>query len=250
MIGAFAAIRRRSWGLAFLTLAGLLGLAEAAFLRSVRPANDQRIIWLATAMAMFAALVGTGALVGGLSGKRRGLVVLAFGLFALLPTVVPRAVSGVQLALGGLNLGHPAGTHSVDRFAVRTQFGSALEANWDFYEWLARTLPNEARLLTTQPAVIASLAGVASPTSGRHLQSLAQYVTPVYEDALRFLHRDDLEEMGITHLHVTNAHAEALTPEARRLLDDPAHFKLLADMRSAVGHATSGIQGPARRGND
>ena len=30
---------------------------------------------------------------------------------------------------------------------------------------------------------------------------------------LRFLHRDDLMEMGITHLHVTDALAEALTPK-------------------------------------
>ena len=234
-IGAFAAIRRRSWGLAFLTLAGVLGLAEAELLRSVRAANDQRILWLATAAAMFAALVGTGALVGGLSGKRRGLAILALGLFVLLPTIVPRAISGTQLALSGLDIGHPAGASSVDRFAVRTQFGSMLEANWDVYEWLARSLPTDARLLTAQPAAIASLAGVRSPTSGRGLQSLAQYATPVYEDALRFLHRDDLAEMGITHLHVTDAHAEALTPAARRLLDDPAHFTLLADLRSAAG---------------
>ena len=235
IIGAFAAVRRRSWGLAYLTLAGTLGLVEAETLRSVRAANDHRILWLATAVAMFAALVGISVLVGGLSRRRKRLAVLAVGLLVLLPTVVPRAISGTQLALGGLNVGHLAGTYSVDRFEVRTQFGPILQSNWDFYAWLARSLSNDARLLTTHPAAIASLAGIASPTSGRHLQSLAQYVTPVYEDALRFLHRDDLEEMGITHLHVTDAHGEALTPEARRLLDDPAHFRLLTDMRSASG---------------
>ena len=235
LIGAVAAIRRRSLGLAFLTLAGALGLVEAVFLRSVRPANDQRIIWLATAVAMYAALAGVGALVSGLRGMRKGLAVLSLGVFALLPTIVPRAISGAQLALGGLELGHPAGAQTEDRFAVRTQFGPALEANWDFYEWLAGSLPTEARLLTTQPAAVASLTGIAAPTSGRDLQSLAQYATPVYEDALRFLHRDDLAEMGITHLHVTDAHADGLTQEARQLLNDPTQFKLLADMRSASG---------------
>ena len=235
IIGAFAAVRRRSWGLAYLTLAGTLGLVEAETLRSVRPANDQRILWLATALAMFAALVGISMLVGGLSRPRKRLAVLAVGLLALLPTIVPRAISGTQLALGGLNVGHLADAQSVDRFAVRTQFGPVLESNWDFYAWLARSLSNDARLLTTQPAAVASLAGIASPTSGRHLQSLAQYVTPTYEDALRFLHRDDLQEMGVTHLHVTDDHAAVLTPEARRLLADSAHFKLLADTRSASG---------------
>ena len=234
-IGAFAAYRRRSWGLAYLTLAGVLGLAEAELLRSVRPANDQRILWLATAVAMFAALAGMSALAGGLTGRRQGLAILTLGVFALLPTIVPRAISGTQLAFGGINVGYPAGTQPVDRFAVRTQFGPILEANWNVYEWLARSLPTEARVLSTQPAAIASLAGIASPTSGRQLQSLAQYATPVYEDALRFLHRDDLEAMGITHLHITDAHAAALTPEARRLLTDSAHFTPLADMRSASG---------------
>ncbi|MDE2769448.1 MAG: hypothetical protein OXI70_15295 [Chloroflexota bacterium] len=235
VIGAFAAVRRRSWGLAYLTLAGTLGLVEAETLRSVRPANDDRILWLATAVAMFAALVGISVLVGALSRPRQRLAVFAIGLLALLPAVVPRAISGTQLALGGLSVGHLAGTDSVDRSAVRTQFGLILEANWDFYAWLARSLSTDARLLTTQPAAIASLAGIASPTSGRHLQSLAQYATPTYEDALRFLHRDDLQEMGITHLHVTDDHAAALTPEARRLLDNPAHFKLLTDQHSASG---------------
>ena len=67
------------------------------------------------------------------------------------------------------------------------------------------------------------------------MQLLSPWITPVYEDALRFLHRDDLVGMGITHLHVTDALAEALTPEARRLLNDPAHFRLLADLRSVSG---------------
>ena len=41
--------------------------------------------------------------------------------------------------------------------------------------------------------------------------------------------------MGITHLHVTEAVAAGLTPAAKRLLDNPAHFALLADLRDDSG---------------
>ena len=58
---------------------------------------------------------------------------------------------------------------------------------------------------------------------------------PVYDDALRFLHREDLAEMEITHLHLTDEWARVLTPEARRLLDDPSQLRLLADLRSVSG---------------
>ena len=58
---------------------------------------------------------------------------------------------------------------------------------------------------------------------------------PVYEDALRFLHRDDLADMDITHLHVTDRLEAAWPADARRLLTDPAHFTLAADRRSVSG---------------
>ena len=116
-----------------------------------------------------------------------------------------------------------------------TRFSSELDRNWDFYDWLARTLPADARLLTPYPAVAASLAGVSAPTSGRSLQVLSVQAAPVYEDALRFLHRDDLADMDITHLHVTDRLEAAWPPDARRLLTDPAHFTLVADRRSVSG---------------
>ena len=60
-------------------------------------------------------------------------------------------------------------------------------------------------------------------------------MAPVYEDALRFLNRDDLADMQITHLHLTDAWRQALMPEARRLLENPDHFKLVEDRRSVSG---------------
>ena len=238
-IGAIAAYRRRSWGLGFLAAASAFGLVEAALLQSQLEWHDQRIYWLALAVAMIGALVGLGALVGALRGAgRRHLAMAAVGLLVLLPTGLPRAVAGAHVALRDLEVVDPVADASGHHYRDRTFFGEHLEANWEFYAWLKRSLPTEARLLTSleHAPVSAAAAGVASPLSHRDYQMfLFGYTTWVYEDALRFLHRDDLAEMGITHLHVTDALAANLEPSAKRLLDDPGQFNLLVDMHTPSG---------------
>ena len=233
-VGAIVAFRRRSWGLGYLSAAGALGFVAAELVHSPLPMNDGRIIQLAMAVAILAALSGVGWLVGRLHGWRRFAAALGLALFVILPTVLPRTISGARLASSGIEIGYP-NTLSLDRDLNRSQLGPELAKNWDFYGWLARSLPNDARLLTPFPSVSASVAGIASPTSGRDLQALSPIVMPVHEDTLRFLSANDLADMSITHLHVTDALEDALTPSARRLLDDPAHFKLLTDMRSVSG---------------
>ena len=237
LIGAFAAYRRRSWALGFLTAAGAFGLLEAELLQSQFDWHDRRIFWLARAVAMIGALAGLGALIGTLRGKgRRLLAALAVGLLVLLPTGLSRAVAGVNLALSELKVVNAAADDSGHHYRDRTRFGQELEANWELYAWLAGSLPKEARLLTPNAVASASAAGIASPTSHRAYQMfLANYNTWVYEDALRFLHRDDLADLGITHLHVTDAMATNLDPSAKRLLDDPRHFRLLAEIPTSSG---------------
>ena len=235
-----AAYRRRSWGLWYLTAAGCFGVVASAFVHSPIPENDWRILNLATVTTAFAALAAVAGVSGSLRGLWRIVATLAVILFVFLPLVVPRATVGVRLASQGFGVrdlnpdgsGYPfVGQTS----ARRDLFRKSLEGNWDFYSWLSSSLPNDARLLTTHPASIASTTGVATPTSGLSLQVLSGIATPVYEDAIRFLHRGDLAEMGITHLHVTDAWQQVLGPEAQSLLDNPGHFRILAEIRSISG---------------
>ena len=237
-IGAIASYRRRSWGLGFLAAAGAFGLLEAELLQSQFEWHDQRILWLAQAVAMIGALSGVGALVGALRGAgHRRLATLAVGLLVFLPTGLPRAVSGTHLALLEIEVADPLADDSGHHYRDRTTFGEYLEANWEFYAWLQRSLPTEARLLTPHPNVSASAAGIASPTSHRAYQMfIDNYNTWVYDDALRFLHRDDLSALGTTHLHVTDAVGANLDPSAKRLLDDPGHFRLLANIHTGTRH--------------
>ena len=234
-IGAVSAYGRRSWGLAFLSSASALGLVEAVVLQSALPGNDARILYLAAAIASFAALCGVSGFVAGLRDWQRTWAIVAVVLLGVLPTAVPRTVAGVRLAAAGFAVEQPVPQGVGYPYVGQTQFDRELDDNWDFYAWLARTLPKGARLLTPQPAVVASVAGVAAPTSGRRVQAISSSSMPEYHDALRFLNEDDLAEMEVTHLHLTDEWEAVLTPQARRLLDDPTQLKLLADLRSVSG---------------
>ena len=239
-ISAMAAYRNRSWALWYLTAAGVFGVVASIFIQSRIPSNDGRFLHFAGVVAVLAALSGVSRLSDNLRGFWRVAVTLFVILFAVLPMVVPRATAGVRLAAKGFAVGDPVSAdsgypyvgHTPDR---RELFRKDLEENWVFYSWLADSLPNDARLLTTHPAGSASVAGVAAPTSGISLQVLSPRVSPVYEDALRFLHRDDLADMQITHLHVTDAWKSALTSEAQNLLENPNHFRIIADIQSISG---------------
>jgi len=232
--------QRRSWGIWYLTAAGFFGIVAATVVQSPLAENDWRILNLATVTTAFAALAGVASIARNLRALRRIAATLAVILFAVLPLVLPRATAGMLLASQGFGVTELNADGSGYPFVGQTSsrhklFIKDLEQNWDFYSWLSRHLSNDARLLTTQPAVVASAAGVAAPTSGLSLQVLSGLSMPVYEDAIRFLHRADLAEMGITHLHVTDAWQNALRPEARRLLDNPSHFRSLAEIRSISG---------------
>ena len=240
-LGALAVYRRRSWGLAYLTVAGAVGLVEGVVLQSALSFNDARIIHLAAVVAGFAALAGVGALTGGLYGWQRNAAIIAVLILGVLPTVVPRATAGVRLAARGFAVEQPTVQGPGFPYVGHSQFAAELDRNWDIYAWLARNLPNDARLLTTRPAVVASAAGIAAPTSGRSVQVISSSSMPVYDDALRFLYHKDLVEMGITHLHLTDAWAQVLRPEARRLLDDPTQMQLLVDMHSVSGRTPSSL---------
>ena len=165
-VGALAAFRRRSWSLGYLAAAGAFGLLGAIAVHSGVRMNDARFADLAAPVAMIGALAGAGALIGRWPASRRVPAALVVGLFAVMPTSLPGVIVAAQQAFTD-----PPST-SVTVLNARapslayTRFSSELALNWDFYNWLARTLPADARLLTPYPAVAASLAGVSAPTSG------------------------------------------------------------------------------------
>lgn len=232
---AFAAFLKRSLGLAYLTVAAALGFMEVQLLQSALEFNDGRILRLATVVAMLAALSGGVALIQASGGYRQTFASLAVAGFVLLPTGLPGAVAGVHHGLRGFQVDPPASEGAALPLVGDLHMRPELAANWDFYAWLGPFMPEGSRLLTTHPGLSASVAGVVSPTSGGDVQMLSANTLPVYADALRFLHSDDLAAMAVTHLHVTDRLEAGMSPSARNLLGNPAHFRLLADRRSVSG---------------
>ena len=152
MISAFIAFRRRSWGLAFLTATGVFALVEAVLVQASNPIDDARILYSANAIGLLVLLAGLGCLISNLRGGKRTAAVLAVLLLAVLPTILPPAIPGARLAAEGFRAGRPSTDGSDYPFVGQSSLHRELIENWDFYQWLARSLPTQARLLTTHPS--------------------------------------------------------------------------------------------------
>ena len=154
------------------------------------------------------------------------LILAAVGFAWELGAPLPLAV-GIGATVGFFRGSVQAG---LPPYVESAQSGSGLAG------FLAGLAPAEPQLAFRWLDLPQQALAIVSPTSGRDVQMLSANILPVYADVLRFLHRDDLAVMGITHLHVTDRLEQALAPPARRLLDSPGHFRLLADRRSLSGH--------------
>lgn len=187
---------------------------------------------------MIGALAGVGAMVAKWPGGRRRLAVAAVFLAVLVPTGLRHAALTAHFAFKDIEVAVPSDDDSGRHYRDRTFFGERLEADWELYAWLKRSLPTDSRLLAElrYTAASAAAAGVATPQSHRDYQFfLFGYTTSVYEDAIRFLNRDDLAALGITHLHVTETLTSKLDPAARLLLDSPDHFRPMVEIVTSSG---------------
>ena len=101
LVGGVMALRRSSWGLAFLAAAGGFAIVESAMVQSSNPIDDSRVLYSAKAIGLLAVVVSLGCVVSGYRGARRAIAVLAVLLIAVLPTVVPQAIPGARLASEG-----------------------------------------------------------------------------------------------------------------------------------------------------
>ena len=236
VIGVYLSVRRRSWGLGYLAACGSMGIVASTLVQSPLARNDGRIMWLAASLVMLSFFVALGTYVSAL--RSRWMCWAAAGLLVAvaISIALPSAVRAAQLAARGSHIWCVPHREHRSCHLGQNRFGEEVEQDWAFYEWLATSLPTSARLLTPHPAATASISGVASPTSGGDVQVLAAYSTSVYDDALQFLHRDDLSDMQITHLHVTENSLAAMSVEARRQLHDPRHFRAIADTQAVMGH--------------
>ena len=230
------ALALRSRGLGFLAAAAIGGLAARQMLHFEVTGVDNRLLGIPYTLAALGAVAALGTLVSRVRPKAvKAVASLVLAALVTLPTVAPRLVSGVDIATQGVYLGYPVVQDAEVQYANQTSFATSLRDEWRTLAWMRRELPADARVLAENAPLVSTASGLASPQSGRQLVLFNPLPTPVHLDALRFLSRIDLEELGATHLYVTPSLFGRLDEQARADLDDPGQFRLLTSEVSARG---------------
>lgn len=231
-----AAVALRSGGLGFLAASTVAGLAARQLLNFEVTGVDSRLVGIPYVLATLGVIGGLGAIAGRarVAAVRR-VAAVAIALLVVAPTAAPRTVSGLEIAAEGVYLGYPKVQDELVRYANQTRFAGLLRDEWRALAWMRRALPEDARILAANAPLVSLATGRAAPQSGECLALFNPLPAPVHLDALAFLARVDLEELGATHLYVDSTLLESMSAEARQALDDPEQFRLLASELSASG---------------
>ncbi len=237
-VAAFTAAVIRSRALGYLTLAAAAALVLVNLVTTGLPKLDARFTELAFLLMVVAGLASIGIWIARLPRYASAALQVVVLVLVVIPTVLPRGVSGTAIAAQGWDLGYPRVHDPENRILNPTGFAAELRSNWPVYAWARENLPSDARVLTPHAPVLAAATGRPAPTSPPEMAAFDELATPAYLDALRFLMRDELERLKVTHLHLTRLLEAELHPDARRALADPDQFRLVHAFEddAATGH--------------
>ncbi len=235
LVGAIGTWRLRSWALGFLTLVSAAAFGLYQILTVGELGSDARLLGVTTALASMTAMAAIGAWTARAARAPRVMVAVALLALVVLPSALPRMVSGSQLAGQGIDLSYPRVRDKIHRHYNSTVVAGSLRADWMVYDWMRRSLPREARVLSPAPPTLVAATGRVAPTSTRDLAVFDYVLTHTYYDALNFLSRDDLSALGVTHLHVTSESLASMEPSGRRALTQPQRFRLIHETSDELG---------------
>ncbi len=232
LVGAFWA---RSWTLAFLALTSVASFCLYQLISVGEAGSDARFLGTTKTLASITALIAIGVLAA--RGSRLWVRFFAVGLVGLVvvPSSMPRAVSASQLAVEGIDLGYPMVRDPIHRHLNATDIAGSLRNDWWVYQWIRDNLPRDARVLSRNAPILVAATGRVSPTSTKDVAVYDNVLTHTYLDALRYLGRESLEALGVTHLHFTSDVTKAMHPEGLQALNRGDHFRLLYQTTDAVG---------------
>ena len=235
-----AALGLRSRGLGFLAATAVCGLMASQVLHFEGTGIESRPLSNTYTLAALGSVTALGVLLRRLRrahvGALAGLVLVTF---VAIPTAAPRLIGSVDLSLQGIYLGYPQLQDPKVRYANQTRFASALRDEWRALDWMRRELPDGARVLAANAPFVSMATGLPAPQSGSRLAVFNPLDTPLQLDALKFLARIDLEELGVTHLYATPQILDQLDARSRTALADPQQFHLLTRQTSAGGEPLS-----------
>ena len=230
-----AAMALKSRGLGFLAAAAAAGIAARQVLNFEVTGVDTRLIGIPYVLAALGTVAALGTIANRLRPPARHAASAAMAVLIVVPTAVPRTISGLEISTRGIYMGYPTVQDDLVRYANQTRFADALRDQWRALDWMRRELPDDARVLATNAPLVSMATGRTTPQSDRRLALFNPLLTPLYMDALRFLARQDLQDLNATHLYVTPDLLNNLDSETRTALEDPRQFRLLHSPLSTGG---------------
>jgi hypothetical protein len=235
VIGLVGALWVRSWTLVFLALTSVVSFGLYQLITVGEAGSDARFLGTTKTLASTTALIAIGALATRAGRMWAHLIAVGLLGFVVAPSVMPRAVSALQFAAEGIDLGYPTVRDPIHRHLNATDIAGSLKNDWWVYQWIRDNLSRDARILSPNPPILVAATGRVSPTSTTDMAVFDNVLTHTYIDALKYLGRESLEALGVTHLHVTSDVIKAMHPASLQALKRRDHFRLLYETVDVIG---------------
>ena len=227
---AAAAYRVKSAALAILVAMALALFAGFALIHyPASPADTARLEGHAISLSAVALAVGLAAAATRLRHRAAlyGGVLVVAGLMVWPTTtdsvgrIAEPIADGPRLYVAGTR-GEPTGS-----FSSRSPLDAEIEQRQALLDAISAAAAPGQRILTAQVMVVTVGTGQPAPLGYAEWPHNLGLHGPEYQDALRFLDRAALNELGIEFIHVDEAMRSVMSDDAKRRLATPAEFQLI-----------------------
>ena len=252
ILSAAAAYAARSVSLAVIVVMALALFAGFALLRfPASPADISRLEGHALNLAMIAMAIGLAAASARLRQRAalHGGGLLLAGL-VVWPTTADSIGRIAEAIADGPRL-YVAGTRptkDAPSFSRRSQVDAEIAKYRPLLEAISATVAPHERILTRRVKLVTAGTGRMAPLGYAEWPHYLGLPGPEYQDALRFLDRAALTELGIDYVHVDAAMLSAISGEARRRLASPSEFRLVFRASAPQSDALYAVVSQARVG--
>ena len=231
VVSAAAAYRAKSTALAILVAMALALFAGFALIQfPASPADIARLEGHALNLSAIALAVVLAAAATRLRRRAAwysgGLVVAGLIVWPTIANSVGRIAEaiadGPRLYVAGSRPTEGRGS-----FSARASVDAQIAKRQALLDAIAATASPGERILTAQVTVVTAGTGQPAPLGYAEWPHYLGLHGPEYQDALRFLDREALNELDIAFLHVDAAMLSVMTDDARRRLESPSEFQLV-----------------------
>ena len=212
----------------------LLAAGSGAFLAAALvlryepfPGDVTRMDGHARNFALLALLMASSLRLPALRPRRRWLAAAGLIAFITWPTVAaPARALSLALERGPRFTNASPGPREFHawfqgRYAIEPFASDAVA------DYIRERTPTDARVLSPHPSAMTIATGRPNASGFATLLHIIVGTGPEYKDAIRFLEPSAIRQLGVTHVHATDAWAAELPDRAVRWLNNPRLFELL-----------------------